>query len=91
MIKSEKSPKGQMKIQAYSWHASQRPPTKTCPTCGQWGHWKMDCPQGCFGTPREVPTSQTWRVKCPQGCPGASGEIPTSSQNRSPALQQLFQ
>ena len=24
MIKSEKSPKGQMKIQPYSWHASQR-------------------------------------------------------------------
>ena len=65
--------------------------TKACPICGQWGHWKMDCPQGCPGTPGEVPTSQTWRVECPQGCPGAPGKIPTSPQNPSPTLRELFQ
>ena len=68
-----------------------RAPTKACPTYVQWGHWKMDCPQGCPGTPGEVPTSQTWRVECPQGCPGASGEIPTFPQNPSPTLREVFQ
>ena len=44
---------------------TRRPPTKACLTCGQSGHWKMDCPQGRPGTPGEVSTSQTWRVECP--------------------------
>ena len=38
----------------------------------------MDCPEGCPGTPGEVPTSQTWRVGCPQGHPGMPKEISTS-------------
>ena len=62
-------------------------PTKACPTCGQWGHWKVDCPQRCPDTPGEIPTSQTWRVECPQGRPGAPGEIPTSPPNPSPTLR----
>ena len=32
-------------------------PPKACPTCGQWGHWKMDCPQGRPGDSGEIPTS----------------------------------
>ena len=38
--------------------------TKACPICGQWGHWKMDCPQGCPGTPGEVPPPRPgeWNV-----------------------------
>ena len=67
------------------------PPTKACPTCGQWGHWKMDCSQGHPRTTGEVPIFQTWRVEYPQGCPGALREIPTSPQNPSPTLGELFQ
>ena len=70
---------------------TRRPPTKACLTCGQSGHWKMDCPQGRPGIPGEVSTSQTWRVECPQGRPGASEELRTSPQNPSPTLGELFQ
>ena len=71
---------------------THNPPAKACLTCGQWGHWKMDCPQGRPGTLGEVPTAQTWRVECPQGCRGTSGEIPTSPQkNPSPTLRELLQ
>ena len=65
---------------------TRRPPTKACLTCGQSGHWKMDCPQGRPCSPREVPTSHTWRVEYSQGHPGAPREIPTSTQNPSPTL-----
>lgn len=27
------------------------PLTKACLTCGQWGHWKIDCTQGRPGAP----------------------------------------
>ena len=70
---------------------SPQSPTKVCPTLGQWGCWKMDCPQGCPGTSGEFPTSQTWRVERPQGRPGTSEEILTSPQNSIPALWELFQ
>ena len=38
-------------------HAHTHGPPKACPTCGQWGHWKMECPQGCPGDSGEIPTS----------------------------------
>ena len=72
-------------------HAQTHGPPQKHAQPVQWEHWKMDCPQGCPGTPGEVPTSQTWRVECPQGHLGASGEIPTSPQNPSPTLRELFQ
>jgi hypothetical protein len=34
-----------------------RPPSKPCSSCGQWRHWKMDCPQGQNSQPLMLPTA----------------------------------
>ena len=41
---------------------THNPPAKACLTCGQWGHWKMDCPQRRPGARSLPPRLGGWNV-----------------------------
>ena len=69
-----------------------QPPTKPCPTCKQWGHWKMDCPQTLPTKSQGPPQAQQqWARNQTQGGPGTPDHGSLDEVRDDPIVPELFQ